>query len=268
MDIDAFDEMYDDLDELMNPNPNAPECMFCGRPELLDLFEVYPEDRAFQIKTCCPEFHEYVSTHLDEVPTDYWRHLFSLYNISIRRILTGGEGMFCYTTSAPIDFGLKLVESRRETEADDGRITREQAKAFIKKHHRHNAPPVSWKFGFGIKNGAELVAVAMVGRPVARMLDHTKVVEVNRVCVVDNKLTEHACSKLYAAAAREAKRRGFEKIITYTLESESGTSLRAAGWEPEAETKGGSWDRATRRRTDTAPTCKKVRWAKQLRKAA
>ena len=119
-----------------------------------------------------------------------------------------------------------------------------------------------------MKNGDELIGVAMVGRPVARMIDATTTVEVNRVAVVDNKLGEHACSMLYGAAAREAKKRGFARIITYTLETEPGASLRGAGWTIEAKTRGGSWNRAARSREDVGPTCKKLRWAKQLRKAA
>lgn len=245
----------------------ADKCLFCGEPESVDLFEVWIEDRAFMIETCCEELQNEIHENLAAVSNDFWRALFADYNIPIRRVLTGTDGMFCYTTGAPIDFGIDLVKSRRKDEDVDG-ITLDEAKAFVKRHHRHNAPPVGWKFGLGIRNGCELVAVAMVGRPVARALDHTKVVEVNRVCVVDNKLTEHACSKLYAAAAREAKRQGFEKIITYTLESESGTSLIAAGWVIDGKVKGRSWNTPSRPREDTAPTCDKVRWAKQLRRAA
>jgi hypothetical protein len=35
---------------------------------------------------------------------------------------------------------------------------------------------------------------------------------------------------LYSACARAAKALGYGRIITYILESESGTSLRASGW--------------------------------------
>lgn len=37
-----------------------------------------------------------------------------------------------------------------------------------------------------------------------------------------------------AACARRAKREGYAKIITFILQSEPGTSLRAAGWTLEA----------------------------------
>ena len=115
-------------------------------------------------------------------------------------------------------------------------------------------------------NGPDLVGVAMVGRPVARMIDASTTVEVTRLCTRRDVsgLTWNACSMLYAAAAKEAKRRGYLKIISYILEDDPGTSLLAAGWEREAKTRGGSWNRPARSRSDAAPTCPKWRWAKRL----
>jgi hypothetical protein len=74
-------------------------------------------------------------------------------------------------------------------------------------------------------------------------------------------LRRNVCSKLYAAACKEAKRRGYRVLITYTLESEMGTTLKASGWTEEARgCGGGSWNREARPREDKAPTSKKVRW--------
>lgn len=58
---------------------------------------------------------------------------------------------------------------------------------------------------------------------------------------------------------------GYKKIQSYILESESGLSLKAAGWELEGKTAGGQWKRpgGSPRRTDQ-PNCPKFRWAKQL----
>ena len=58
---------------------------------------------------------------------------------------------------------------------------------------------------------------------------------------------------------------GFDKIQTYILESESGTSLRAAGWTIDGYTAGGQWVHTDGkpRRTDQ-PSEPKVRWAKYL----
>ena len=65
---------------------------------------------------------------------------------------------------------------------------------------------------------------------------------------------------LYGACRRAAKALGYARIITYTLESEPGTSLYAAGWKRVAVTKGGSWDRPSRPRMDEHPLEPKVLW--------
>jgi hypothetical protein len=139
---------------------------------------------------------------------------------------------------------------------------------FIREHHRHHRnPPAGWKFGVAVYNGDVLVGVAVVGRPVSRVIQQREpgTLEVTRCCTAgDHRLRRHAASKLYGLAAREAKKLGATKLITYTLETEEGVSLRAAGWTPVARTKGGSWNTPARPRTDKAPTCKKIRWEKEV----
>jgi hypothetical protein len=65
---------------------------------------------------------------------------------------------------------------------------------------------------------------------------------------------------LYARVRRIATLMGYSRTITDTLPTESGASLRGAGFEPIAKTKGGSWDTPSRRRIDAHPTCPKLRW--------
>ena len=67
-------------------------------------------------------------------------------------------------------------------------------------------------------------------------------------------------SFLFGKAARAALALGFRRIGTYTLARESGTSLRAAGWTLLGQTKGGSWSRPGRERTDKHPTEQKLLW--------
>lgn len=137
-------------------------------------------------------------------------------------------------------------------------ITFVKAKDFIAAHHRHHGVPVGWLWGHGVENAAgELVGVATVGRPVARMLDDGYTCEVTRLCT-DGSF--NACSILYAAARRAAQAKGFRRILTYILDSENGTSLRASGWQLLGETGGGSWSRRSRPRDDKHPTCKKLRY--------
>jgi hypothetical protein len=117
-----------------------------------------------------------------------------------------------------------------------------EAIAFVASHHRHNKPPAGAKFAIGCSDGEKLVGVVIVGRPVARMFDDGLTAEVTRCCVLPD--SRNACSMLYQAAWRAAKAMGYHKLITYTLQSESGSSLRGAGWEVVAERKAnnpGGW---------------------------
>jgi len=135
------------------------------------------------------------------------------------------------------------------------------AKRFIALHHRHNRPPVSALFAIGLEHDGELIGVATVGRPVARNLDNGRVVEVTRTCVVDG-APLGAVSKLYAACRRAAGVLGWEKCYTYTLVSESGASLRGAGWQLELEIPARpGWDRPGRpRKPGTVDGVAKRRW--------
>lgn len=222
-------------------------CECCGEILEIDLLEVYPDERAFQISTCCEGMYEEILFELQGGSRAKWiRDLFAGYGIDVRQIYVDDSGWL------KLDFGLTLRSIDLAT-----------AKAFVAQHHRHNKPPCSWRWGHAVYNGTELVAIAMVGRPVARLIDHTTTVEVTRLCVdpgLDRALVWNACSMLYAQARREAKRRGFKRVISYTLESEAATSIKAAGYVQAAVTKGGSWDRPSRARVDSAPTCRKVRW--------
>lgn len=103
---------------------------------------------------------------------------------------------------------------------------------FVRRFHRHHEPPVGHKFSIGVEADGELVGVAMVGRPVARFLDDGWTLEVNRT-VTDGH--SNANSMLYGAAWRAAKALGYRRLITYTLASESGSSLKASGWRVVAE---------------------------------
>jgi hypothetical protein len=135
------------------------------------------------------------------------------------------------------------------------------ANEFIANLHRHHGPVYRDKFRVGALVDGKLVGVVQVGRPVSRYLDNGENIEVVRLCTDG---TKNVCSFLYAKAARIAKEMGYKKIITYILESESGTSLKAAGWKQETVTNGGTWNRKSRPRNTTAPTVPKKRYVKIL----
>lgn len=127
------------------------------------------------------------------------------------------------------------------------------ANKFVDKVHRHHGPTRGHKFSVSVVD--ELGAtrgVAIAGRPVARMLDDGAHLEVLRLATDG---TKDACSMLYGAAARAAVGMGYarQSVLTYILASESGASLRAAGWVEVSASSGGTWDRPTRTRVDHHP---------------
>lgn len=133
-----------------------------------------------------------------------------------------------------------------------------EANEFIRQYHRHHGPARGHKFSLAVADAAgNIRGVAIVGRPVSRVLDDGWTLEVNRVATDG---CPNACSALYAAAWRAARAMGYRKLITYTLDTEPGTSLKAAGWKVVAETKGGSWSCPSRPRVDMHPLQGKLRW--------
>lgn len=144
-------------------------------------------------------------------------------------------------------------------------IHQRAARDFITKHHRHNKAPRGDYFRLSLWSETQLVGICMVGRPMARMLQDGLTCEVIRLCVLDG--YKNACSMLYARAARIAKAMGYNKIITYTLITEHGSSLRASGFKKEGTTSGGQWNRPSRPRQMLLPefqNLEKVRWSRIL----
>lgn len=133
-----------------------------------------------------------------------------------------------------------------------------EAKAFVKRWHRHHLPSVASVFNVACCDDKGVIrGVAMVGRPVARGYDDAFTLEITRVATDG---ARNGCSILYGAARRVAFNLGYRRLVTYTLPEEGGASLRASNWLPDGQTSGGSWDTPTRARTDKAPTCAKSRW--------
>lgn len=137
-------------------------------------------------------------------------------------------------------------------------VSLKTANAYIAEHHRHNRPVVAGVCVVGVQEGDRLCGVAVIGRPVARMLDDGHTAEVRRVCTDG---TYNACSMLLRAAWRAVKALGYRKLITYTLPEEGGASLKAAGFKlVKTDAGGGRWTRPGRPAADTHPLGKKYRW--------
>lgn len=132
-----------------------------------------------------------------------------------------------------------------------------EANELVRKWHRHHKPTLGHKFSIGIAEDERICGAAIVGRPVARRLDNGLTLEINRL-VTDG--THNACSKLLRAAWRVASAMGYQRLITYTLPEEGGSSLRAAGYKLVGTTPGKSWSVPTRPRVDTHPLGMKLLW--------
>ena len=106
-------------------------------------------------------------------------------------------------------------------------LTLAEARRYVAEHHRHNEPPIGHRFSIGLRDGEGcLVGVVVAGHPQARKADDGRTLELLRLTTTGDR---NACSRLYGAACRAAFAMG------YTLTSEPGTSLRAAGFRVDAE---------------------------------
>lgn len=141
-------------------------------------------------------------------------------------------------------------------------VTVKEANEFVASFHRHNKPVAGARFAVGVSDGQEMVGVAIVGRPVARKLQDGLTSEVTRCCVRET-APKGACSFLYAACWRAWRAMGGRRLVTYTLASESGASMRGAGWKLVAELKAnkpGMWQSRPHREWQPVVGQAKLRW--------
>lgn len=127
-------------------------------------------------------------------------------------------------------------------------ITIRDAKAFVRKHHRHRKIFTGGLFAIAATRAddpeGKIVAVAVVGRPSAPMLQDGRTAEIIRVAAPEGH--RNACSWLLGRARRVLAQLGYERVLTYTGTDEPGASLRGAGFRLVGTTKGGSWSRKGR----------------------
>lgn len=127
-----------------------------------------------------------------------------------------------------------------QTRIDVVPCTLPTANRFVSKWHRHHAAlpgGFAWFCVMAVADGT-VRGVAIAGRPSNRNNDDGQTIEVLRVA---SDGTPNVCSALLGACARAAKAIGARRIITYTLTSETGSSLRGAGWICECSDTGRSW---------------------------
>lgn len=118
--------------------------------------------------------------------------------------------------------------------------------------------PVGGKFAVAVYKNDRLCGVAICGRPTARRSDDGVTLEIYRNCTDG---TRNACSKLYGACLRIAKNMGYKRVLTYTLASENGASLKASNFAFEGEAGGMAWTGERKRNYYISPEEMKSRWA-------
>jgi hypothetical protein len=136
-------------------------------------------------------------------------------------------------------------------------MTLREARAYVDAMHRHLRAPVGGLFAIGLAAGEDVVGCVIVGRPLSRILADDWTCEVTRLATDG---TRNAASMLYRAAWRAARAMGYRRLVTYTLQTEPGSSLRGAGFQLVGSVRSRSWHTATRPRTDSHPIALRLRW--------
>jgi hypothetical protein len=137
-------------------------------------------------------------------------------------------------------------------------MMRDEANAYVERHHRHSRVVKGYRFALGAARGDELLGVAIVGRPVSRVLQDGWTVEALRVCTTG---ARNVCSFLYGACWRAARALGYLRMVTYNLRSESGASLRAAGARIVSDVPARDWAKCSvSRPRDPGDPQERFRW--------
>lgn len=111
-------------------------------------------------------------------------------------------------------------------------ISIEHADDFITRHHRHHPPPRGALFAVGLARRGDVIAVAIIGRPVPPAPDDGVTAEVTRT-------STNGCAQvivaLYRVVWRAARLRGYRRLITHTDELQIRRGLAAVGLHPVAK---------------------------------
>jgi len=137
-----------------------------------------------------------------------------------------------------------------------------RAREVVEAWHRHHGPSTSGLYAAAVATEDGIVrGVALIGRPVARLLDDGWTLEVTRVATDG---TPNACSALYGIARRLAATLGYARLITYTRADEPGSSQRAAGLTDDGPIRARSWNMPGRARVDKTEIVQRRRWSLAL----
>lgn len=145
-------------------------------------------------------------------------------------------------------------------------ITVKAARALVKQWHRKLPDVQGGLFASSAFVRGSCVGVGIAGNP-ARVWQGTARFVISRVAapaVKDNPDAKNACSALYGSLCRAAKALGYREAWTYTVDGESGVSLKAAGFTCLGRTKDGEHSRPSRPRKKAVLPQPKYRWWRRL----
>lgn len=139
-------------------------------------------------------------------------------------------------------------------------LTLRIANDFVEAHHRHSSRTSNdgGKFAIGLELDGQLVGAAIVGRPIARMLQQPGTAELLRCCVGPG-APDGAGKMLNARCKRIWQLMGGTRLVTYTLSTETGGSLSGAGFKRVARAHSAQWKTRGRPHRDIAEK-PKDRW--------
>ncbi len=106
-------------------------------------------------------------------------------------------------------------------------VDRAVANDLIARWHRHPGPVLVAMDCVLLQEAGRPCGVGVLGKPLSAILDDGETLEVRRTATNG---TRHACSAVFGRLARVAARHGALRLVTYSREGESGSSLRSAGW--------------------------------------
>lgn len=165
-----------------------------------------------------------------------------------------------------MDSGLPKPKS-----VEDLSLTRERSRSEVNDFldaetvdHELGSVP-GWKAAFGARFNGELVAICILGRPVARHIDANEVISITRFATLPTR-PANTGSWLIARARKWALLEGYRKIIAYAgVAGNYGTIYEAAGFKlvKQDEAQGDNWSSRENRKTVADFTRRK--WGYTLR---
>lgn len=124
-------------------------------------------------------------------------------------------------------------------------VTRDVGRAFVAKYPSHHRAHVGHRVSLGAFVAGELVAVVVLGNPVAVALDDGETWEVTRHCCGPC-APRYTASRLLGRATRLGIAAGLTRLVSYTRIDERGSCYLASNWTPVEVTKGRPHDSGNR----------------------